>query len=387
MAQPIRNPIRNINDEQREQAPPAPPVLPPPEVAVERPRPRRKDWALHAMGLGAIFAMCYVAEEILAVILVSVLLAFLLAPVIALLTRLRFPRWLSALFAVVLLLAILGGIGYLGVNQAVNLLGELPKYLDQIHDKVTALLRKTQSLQLLSEFGSGAGVNVHETTNWTALLSRGFGSASEIVLIGSFVPVLVFFMLTWQEHVRNATVGLFPLEQRRQVYSTLGMISSMIRDFLLGNFIIALLIGVISMAVYGFLGIPFFYFAGFLSGILSLIPYFGAILAILPPLFLGVGKLSLAHIGWIILTEFTLHLTAMNVLYPKLLGGRLRLNPLAVTIALLFWGWLWGAMGLVLAVPITAGMKIIFDNVASLRPFGVWLGEEGPLESRARNGG
>ena len=66
---------------------------------------------------------------------------------------------------------------------------------------------------------------------------------------------------------------------------------------------------------------------------------------------------------------------AINVLYPKLIGKRLQLNPLAVTIALLIWGWLWGAVGLILAVPLTAALKIIFDNVESLRPYGAWLGE------------
>jgi predicted PurR-regulated permease PerM len=66
---------------------------------------------------------------------------------------------------------------------------------------------------------------------------------------------------------------------------------------------------------------------------------------------------------------------AINVMYPKMLGKRLQLNPLAVTIALLLWGWLWGATGLILAVPITAAMKIIFDNVDSLRAYGAWLGE------------
>ena len=58
-----------------------------------------------------------------------------------------------------------------------------------------------------------------------------------------------------------------------------------------------------------------------------------------------------------------LHLVAMNVLYPKILGKRLQLNPLAVTLSLLFWGWLWGAMGLILAVPITGAMKIICDHI------------------------
>jgi len=70
-----------------------------------------------------------------------------------------------------------------------------------------------------------------------------------------------------------------------------------------------------------------------------------------------------------------LHLFALNILYPKLLGNRLQLNPLAVTIALLLWAWLWGAVGLLLAIPITAAMKIIFDHVEALKPYGVWLGE------------
>jgi len=70
-----------------------------------------------------------------------------------------------------------------------------------------------------------------------------------------------------------------------------------------------------------------------------------------------------------------LHLFSLNVLYPTLIGKRLQLNPLAVTLGLLIWGWLWGAMGLILAIPLTAAMKIIFDHVESLKPYGAWLGE------------
>jgi predicted PurR-regulated permease PerM len=78
---------------------------------------------------------------------------------------------------------------------------------------------------------------------------------------------------------------------------------------------------------------------------------------------------------YIILTVFGLHILALNVLYPKILGRRLQLNPLAVTMSLLVWAWLWGAIGLLLAIPITAAMKIIFDHIESLKPYGVWLGE------------
>ena len=77
----------------------------------------------------------------------------------------------------------------------------------------------------------------------------------------------------------------------------------------------------------------------------------------------------------IVVTVLGLHMVALNVLYPKFLGNRLQLNPLAVTMSLLVWGWLWGAMGLLLAIPITAAMKIVFDHVEALKPFGTWIGE------------
>jgi predicted PurR-regulated permease PerM len=198
------------------------------------------------------------------------------------------------------------------------------------------------------------------------------------VLAAAFIPFLVFFMLTWQEHARKATMGLVAPENRRAAYVTLGLISGMIRSFIIGNLMIGLTIGAVSTVVFGFLHISFFYFAGFSSGFLSLVPYFGVLLALLPPLFMGIGHLTLGKVIWIIVTVLACHLISLNVLYPKFLGGRMRLNPLTVTLALLVWGWLWGALGLILAIPITGGMKIVFDHVQPLKPFGAWLGGEQP---------
>jgi predicted PurR-regulated permease PerM len=370
--------VTNISERRPgEQQAPAQPNLPPPEVAVPHPRPRRNDWALYALGLGAIAAIFYFAEEILVVILVSVLLAFALAPITDLFTRLRLPRWLGAGIAVLLLMVALSGAAYYGVNQMFNLIDELPKYSVRLRTEVAKISRKAQTLENINPSQKGT-VKVRETTSWTDLLSHGFGSATEIALAGSFIPFLVFFMLTWQEHARAATVQLFRLEHRREAYSAIGQIATMIRSFILGNLFIGLVVGGICTVVFGFLGIPFFYFIGFAAGFLTLVPYLGVILAILPPLFVDIDHLTPVKVAWICLTVLALHLIALNVLYPKFLGKRLRLNPLAVTIALLVWAWLWGAVGLILAVPITAAMKIVFEHVQPLKPFAAWLAEESP---------
>jgi predicted PurR-regulated permease PerM len=133
---------------------------------------------------------------------------------------------------------------------------------------------------------------------------------------------------------------------------------------------------VFSGLVFAFLHLPYFYFLGIISGFLSLIPYLGVIAALLPPLATGIGVLHGPGIAIIAFTILGLHVFSMNVLYPKILGGRLDLNPLAVTLGLLIWGWIWGAMGLILAVPAVGTIKIICDNVEGLEPFGQWLGEE-----------
>jgi predicted PurR-regulated permease PerM len=155
----------------------------------------------------------------------------------------------------------------------------------------------------------------------------------------------------------------------------MGQISLMMRSFITGNFIVGVFIGICSLVVFGFLKLPYFYFLGFISGFLSLVPYLGVALALIPPLTAGLGNLSTSGLVIIFVTVFGLHVISMNVLYPKVIGKRLQLNPLLVTMGLLIWGFIWGAMGLILAVPILGALKIICDHVPNLRPIGEWMGE------------
>ncbi len=182
-------------------------------------------------------------------------------------------------------------------------------------------------------------------------------------------------MLSWQEHVRSKTVMLFKMENRNTAYVTLGLMSGMIRSFLVGNLLVGLFVSIVSLIIFGFLGVPFFYFIGFISGFLSIIPYLGVVLAVIPPIITGMGVLTIEKVIFIVVAVLGLHLFSMNVLYPKILGKRLQLNPLTVTIALLFWGWLWGAMGLILAIPVTAAIKIVLEHVEGFEGYGQWMGE------------
>jgi predicted PurR-regulated permease PerM len=218
-------------------------------------------------------------------------------------------------------------------------------------------------------------VEVQEAPGLSRVISAGGGTLGELFLAISFVPFLVYFMLTWKDHAHSATVRLFPKEHRLVAHRTVGRISAMIRGFIAGNVLIGLVNSLFSTIVFWQLGIPYFYFLGVISGFASLVPYVGVFLALLPPLAAGVGIVSGRGVLAILLTVVGLHVVTLNILYPKIVGKRLRLNPLAITLSLLFWAWIWGAMGLILAVPIVGATKIICDYIDPLRGLGAWLGD------------
>lgn len=344
-------------------------------LGVHKPEAQGWHWAMNIVGIAGILALCYFGESVLVVMLVSVLLAFILAPIVDFLTYLRLPRSLAAAIAILLLLGALAGIVFYSYNQAATLVQDLPKYTGKVREEVMRFRKRAESFEVLPPEHEKGVLSVRPATDWTDVLTRGFGSASAAILAVSFVPFLVFFMLTWQQHVRSATVMLFPLENRHTAYVTLGLISAMVRSFMVGNLLIGLFVGAVSTVVFWTIHLPFFYFAGFVSGFLSLVPYMGALLALVPPIFVGLGHTGSEEIFIIVAAVLGLHVIALNLLYPRFLGKRLQLNPLAVTMGLLVWGGLWGGMGLLLAIPITAAMRIIFAHVESLKPYGAWLGE------------
>ena len=131
------------------------------------------------------------------------------------------------------------------------------------------------------------------------------------------MPFLVYFMLTWKDHVHANTVHLFPKEHRLVAHRTVARISEMIRSFIAGNLIIGVANALISGVVFWRLGIPYFYFLGVISGFVSLIPYLGVVLALLPPLAAGIGILDKTGVMTVVLTVVGLHILTTNVVFPK----------------------------------------------------------------------
>jgi predicted PurR-regulated permease PerM len=331
----------------------------------------------------AVIGLVYLLKFVMVTTLFSILMAFILEPLVSRLARLGIPRALGALLAVALMVGMAGGLTYFFYSRAVNFAEQLPKYSGKIRSALADLRTQTAQIEestrsVIASPNAGKpplAVEIREASGLPHLISAGSGTLGEVLLAISFMPFLVYFMLTWKDHAHSSTVRLFPKEHRLMAHRTVGRISTMIRSFIAGNVLVGLVSALVSTIVFWRLGIPYFYFLGVISGFVSLIPYLGVFLALLPPVAAGTGIIDKTGVGIILLTVIGLHLLSMNVLYPKLVGKRLRLNPLAVTLSLLFWAWIWGAMGLILAVPLVGATKIVCDYVDPLRGFGAWLGD------------
>ena len=182
-------------------------------------------------------------------------------------------------------------------------------------------------------------VRIHQEP--TPLFSYLYGylrSFYDFVLMASFVPFLVYFMLSWRDHMRRTFLYLFSGADRQAAHKTWESIAEAARAYVLGNFLLGLVLSVVGAGFFVTIRMPYWLLVGVLSGFLSLVPYVGLPLAIIPAFAAGLTVYNSPAVYVLIAVVLAcLHLLAVNVLYPKIVGSRLHLNPLVITIALMFW--------------------------------------------------
>jgi predicted PurR-regulated permease PerM len=144
-------------------------------------------------------------------------------------------------------------------------------------------------------------------------------------------------------------------------------LTQMVRGFALGNLVIGALMAAITLSVLLELKLQGAVPLGIASGVLNLVPFIGAVLAAALPLLAGTLQFDTpGPYVVILLTVVALHIISSNLLVPKFIGSRVNIGPVAATMGMLFWGWMWGVMGIILAVPLTAFVKLIADCHPSL---------------------
>jgi predicted PurR-regulated permease PerM len=294
--------------------------------------------------------------------------------------KIRLPRTLGALLIVLLSLAVLVFLGWVLLGRLDDFWTNWPKYRQPLREMATEIQHKLEIFEARvseitpQERPMHGVVQVAQHPVRDIIFER-LGSLYYAILGASFVPFLVFFMLASKSRVYHATLQLFPFMDRTRVKAALDDVGATLRSYVVGIVMVGMFLVVVSWIFFWAIGIDYPFLTGLVSGSVNLIPYIGTVFAWLPPLLIGVQQFhSLTPFLGIAAMLTFFHVIAANVLFPALVGRRVQLNAVAVTAALLFWGWMWGAIGLLLAIPITATVKVVCDHVDAWRPIGRWLG-------------
>jgi predicted PurR-regulated permease PerM len=376
-----------------------------------------RSYALPIIAFGVIIAVLYFGRVFFITAMMAIIAAFILDPFVGILVRLKFPRAVASL-VICALAALIVYLAALGLySQVTSLWDSMPTFsqrfgeiedsilqqVARLEDRVYMVVVPKRQVQQEKKVeppppklprsrkknepaqpppqspvpGTIQEVRIHNDDNpVNTYISARIGTFYEALLMASFVPFLVYFMLSWRDHIHHSFLHFFHGGDRVVAARSLRGVGDMVRGYVVGNFVLGCMLATLSSTAFWLMNIEYPMLAGPMSGFLSLVPYVGLPLAMVPPMFIAVAAGSpISAVFAIVAIVAVLHLTALNVFYPKVVGARVHLNPLVVTFSLMFWGFLWDAAGLLLAIPLTAAIKAVCDNVVSLRPYGRFLGD------------
>jgi predicted PurR-regulated permease PerM len=349
-----------------------------------------------------VVAALYFGKDVLVPIVLAVLLAFVLAPIVGLLKRLRLGRTLSVIVAMLAALSVIGMTGVVIGQQVAALATDLPRYAQRIEAKVSALGRSSigklpeQISRVARRFDTTTPtppatrierrakpipVEVHEPpeTAWQTarrLLAPIIGPLETFII----VLVVAIFVLLQREDLRDRAIRLFGSSDLHRTTQAIDEAAGRLSRYFLTQLLLNSLFGAaISLGLY-WIGIPSPFLWGLLAGLMRFVPYVGAFLAALPPLLLAVG----AEPGWtsaiLVAGLFITTEPIMGyVVEPLIYGHSTGLSPIAVIVAAIFWTWLWGPIGLLLSTPITLLLVVMGRHVPQLEFIDVLFGDRPAL--------
>jgi predicted PurR-regulated permease PerM len=323
------------------------------------------------------------ARSILIPFALAVFLAYLLYPLVTLLTRLRIGYRLAVAIVIVLLvLLFLGTVGIVA-SEVNSLVGSLPVYLEKLRvhlDRAHALyLRLSERIAAFIPGRPAVAPQGGSTLPLLGSIAANFlsGLNSALSLASDFVIILfmLIFLLADARLFKRKAITAWGKKGETRAAEIVEQINRGISKFIVIRTLINLGMAAVMTVILLILKVDYAYIWGPLTGILNYIPYLGSIIAVIPPLVIALATSSSI---WTPVVLLLAYIVVQNLdayfITPQVIGRKVDLNGLAILLTLILWGFLWGPVGMILATPLTVSFKILCDNIEPLKPVGRLLG-------------
>lgn len=342
---------------------------------------KRRNFLLGIIALAILFFVLKVIQPIIVLVIFALFVAVLLHPLVVLLNRF-IPHWMALVIVMLTLGLALAGLSLLFYAQARSIAEKAPQYAERFQGVISWGIAVADDFGVQvnwQDIGSGDTVS-----GLLAVLATGlesiFGFAGKTFL----VLIMALFMLLEAPSLRRKIEQAFEEERSHKVRLSIDTMALQIQRYVTTKTLVSLVTGVITGCVTHALGLDFPVIWGAIAFQLNFIPHVGSIIAVWPPTILALVQFDSPDTAVATLLILgSIQFTIGNIIEPRIMGRSLELSPLVVFISMAFWGWFWGASGIMLAVPLTAAIRIICSHIESLKPVAVLLGNPDLMEEPA----
>lgn len=337
---------------------------------------------LFLLGFFALVAMLYIARGIVVPIIFALIIAILLQPVVDLFVRIKINRLLSIALTLLLTLIVIAGFGALLFSQASRFSESWPLLVDRftliLNDSITWASGyfdiKPQKIHEWVLKTKGEIINTSSAAIGQTLVSVG----STLVII-FLVPVYVFMILYYQPLLLDFIKRLFAESHQSQVSEVVSQSKTVIQHYLVGLVIEVVIVAVLDTSALLILGIDYAILLGIIGALLNMIPYIGGLVAVALPMMIAVATKSSAWYAlYVLMAYYFIQLVDNNYIVPIIVSSKVKINALFSIIVVIAGNALWGIPGMFLSIPLLAIIKLIFDHIEPLKPWGFLLGDTMP---------
>lgn len=334
------------------------------------------------IGLFALATILYVAQAIILPIVFAIIIAIVLHPVVNFFIRLRINRVIAIFLTLGLTFVVIGAFGLLLFSQASKFSDSWPALVDRF----TAMLNDTIT------WASGYfDIKPQRFHDWVAKTKAGLIDSSgamigqTLVSVGGFVlvlvliPVYVFMILFYHTLILDFIRKVFGKSDQVRVSEVITQTKTVVQRYLIGLIIEFALVATMNSLALLILGIDYAILLGIIGALLNLIPYIGGLVGVALPMMVAIATKSSAwYAFYILVIYYIIQLIDNNYIVPKIVASKVKINGLFSIIAVIAGNALWGIPGMFLSIPLLAIIKLVFDHIEPLKPWGALLGDTMP---------
>lgn len=332
------------------------------------------------LGILVVMASGFILHQLQVVfkpLLIAIFLSFIFDPMVGFFRKLKMPSFLAYLVALIVVFWSFYLIGLVVYASFANLAQRIPQYQDQFNELYRNLLG---SLKIPHEAVQAYIDQIRFQDVWKelsipSLIRSTLGNF--LNFLGKLFLVLLFtvYIVLGKRHYLSKVGKAFSKQRGVQINRIIHNIDIGMQKYLGIKTLVSLVTGVIATVILLIFNVEFALLWGLLTFLLNYIPQIGSAAATIPPILLCIFQHgSIIPALWVAILLLTTQMTMGNIVEPRLMGSSLHMSPLVVILSLIFWGFIWGPAGMVLAVPISASIQIICSNIDSLRPISLFMG-------------